>query len=230
MSLARKRVLVTSGPTRGYIDAVRYVTNQSTGALGSLIAVEVLRRGADVTFVYGKGSLTPECHGLSDPELTRLREIEIDTVEDLVTTLRSELSDRPYDVVVHSMAVLDYVPESALREKVVSGRDEWVVKLIPTPKVIALIKTIDPEIFLVGFKLEVNKGRDDLAAAGYQALKRYGADLFIANDLSQIKRGEHMGYIVNPEGEVVGEGKGKEEIAQRLLEIVEKQMEKRRTR
>ncbi len=224
MSLAGKRVLITSGPTRGYIDAVRYVTNASSGRLGSLIARQALRKGAYVTFVYGKGSVIPESCGLSHRELGRLGRKEIDTVKDLAVTLKLELSRGAYDVMVHAMAVLDYVPARRLAGKVRSGKDEWTVRLVRTPKVIAMTKEIDPDIFLVGFKLELDKQKAELVRRAHEALKRYGANLFVTNDLSQIRRGEHTAYFVNPAGEVVGEGRTKEEIACRLIDIVEELM------
>jgi len=59
-NLESKNILITSGPTRGYIDAVRYISNKSTGKLGAAIAIEALKRNACVTFVYGTGSSTPD--------------------------------------------------------------------------------------------------------------------------------------------------------------------------
>ena len=49
--LSGKKILVTSGPTRGRIDAVRFIGNKSTGRLGTEIATQALTRGAGVTFV-----------------------------------------------------------------------------------------------------------------------------------------------------------------------------------
>src|SRR5437667_355527 len=73
MPLRGKKLLITSGPTRTPLDAVRYITNKATGRLGALIAEEVIRRGALVTFVYGRGSQTPVLRG---PRLNDLQEIE----------------------------------------------------------------------------------------------------------------------------------------------------------
>lgn len=221
MSLKGKRVLITSGPTRGYIDAVRFISPKSTGVLGSLIGVEALKRGAEVIFVYGKNSLTPKAHALSKTELSRLSQVEVDTVQDLIVILKSELSKKGCDVVIQSMAVLDYVPQETLREKVPSGREEWLIELVRTPKVIEMVRELAPDVFLVGFKLEVGESKDELVKKAHKSLTRYRADLFVANDLRQIEEGEHIGYIVDPQGEVVAEGRGKEDIAKRLIEIVE---------
>ena len=64
--LKKKNILITAGSTRGYLDAVRYITNTSTGRLGSEIALGAMGRGAVVTYIYGADSLFPVIHGRSD--------------------------------------------------------------------------------------------------------------------------------------------------------------------
>jgi len=206
--LLGKRVLVTSGPTRAPIDAVRYITNKSTGRLGALIAEEALREGAEVTYIYGKGSVLPQV-----AESTSLRLVEVETVPDLMERVREELEETNYHV-------LDYVPEAPREEKVPSGREEWQIGLIKTPKVIKMIRDLNPRAYLVGFKLEVGSREEELIGIAHRSLLANKADLVVANDLLQIERGNHVGYLVNPEGEVVARAEGKEEIARRLVEII----------
>jgi len=210
-----RRVLVTSGPTRAPIDAVRYITNKSTGRLGALIAEEALRAGAEVTYIYGKGSVLPQV-----AESASLRLVEVETVPDLMERVREELEETNYQAIIHSMAVLDYVPEAPREEKVASGREEWQIRLVKTPKVIRLIRELAPQAFLVGFKLEVGSSEEELIDRAYRSLLANKADLVVANDLLQIERGNHVGYLVNPEGEVVARVEGKEEIARKLVEVI----------
>jgi len=223
--LAGKRLLITSGPTRGPLDAVRYITNKSTGRLGVLLATEALSRGADVTFVYGKGSLAPSVDALGSDAPARLRLIEIETVSDLVEVMNTELAAGQFDAVIHSMAVLDYVPEASLEEKTPSGQDEWLVKLVRTPKVIKIIKKLQPSTVLVGFKLEVEKSRQELVEAAFRSLLGNGADLVLANDLRQVEQGRHVGYLVNQAGDIEAAAEGKEEIARLLLDAVAQRLE-----
>jgi phosphopantothenoylcysteine synthetase/decarboxylase len=211
--LAGKSILITSGPTRGPIDAVRYITNKSTGRLGVFLAREALARGAAVTFVYGKGSLVPEA-------TRRLRLVEIETVDELAEVMQAELTASEYDAVVHSMAVLDYVPATYLEEKTPSGQDEWSIKLVRTPKVIKLIKELQPRTVLVSFKLEVGKSQEELVAAAFRSLLSNGSDLVLANDLTQVEEGHHVGYLVDEAGDVEAVAEGKEEIARRILDAV----------
>lgn len=222
--LEGSRILITSGPTRGPLDAVRYISPKSTGRLGVILAQEALSRGAMVTFVYGKGSLVPNAGQLDPEPLSRLKLVEIETVPQLLQVVTDELQEEGYDAVLHSMAVLDYVPEEYIEEKTASGQSEWWIKLVPTPKVVKVIRELQPQTVLVSFKLEVNKPKKELIRIAHQSLLANRADLVLANDLHQIEQGHHVGYIVNPQGEVESIAEGKEEIARELLNAVAERM------
>lgn len=221
MSLQGRRVLVTSGPTRAPLDAVRFLTNKSTGRLGSLIAEAALESGADVTFVYGRGSAIPVVRG-GRPDHLRL--LPINTVEDLVAIFRRELP-RGYDVVIHLMAVLDFAPAEVGVEKVASTKPEWVIRLVPTPKAAALVRDLAPRTFFVGFKLEVGKDRADLIEIARDWARHNHADLVVANDMRDIERGKHIGYLVTASGDVEAVAEGKEAIARTLIDLLSRRLE-----
>lgn len=223
--LAGTEILITSGPTRGPIDAVRYITNKSTGRLGAVMASEALRRGASVTFVYGKGSLVPDEEILGEEAWSRVMLREVETVDDLLEVMEEELERQPYDAVLHSMAVLDYVPESYQDAKTPSGQDEWVVTLVRAPKVIKIIKQLQPTSLLISFKLEAGKSQDELVEAAHRSLLSNRADLVLANDLRDVEQGHHLGYLVGPAGQVEAMAEGKEEIARLLLDAVSTRLE-----
>ncbi len=221
MALRGKRLLITSGPTRTPLDAVRYITNKATGRLGSLIAEEAVRRGAQVTFVYGRGSQTPVLRG---PRGDHLQLIPIETVDDLVAVFKQELAHR-YDALIHPMAVLDFQPDSVRPYKTGSSVEEWVVRLVPTPKAVKLVKDLAPDTFLVGFKLEIGKTPEELRQIAYDFLKRNRCDLVIANDLQEIEGGRHTGYFITPDGKVAQFVVGKEAIARALAEYLEERLD-----
>lgn len=217
MALRGRKLLVTSGPTRAPLDAVRYITNKATGRLGALIAEEAIHRGAHVTYVYGRPAQVPVVRGHPHDALTL---IAVETIDDLVAVFRRELP-RGYDAVVHPMAVLDFQPDVVRQEKTGSGVTEWTVRLVPTPKVISLVKELAPGTFLVGFKLEVGKPPEELQAIAYEFLRKNRADLVVANDLRDIEGGEHRGYFIAPDGSVVRTVSGKEAIARALVEYLD---------
>lgn len=216
----RLKILITSGPTRGPIDVIRYITNKSTGRLGTEIAKEALNQGAHVTFIYGKGSIVPDIKDMEKNLYLNLKLIEIITVDDLIKSISQELKQERYDAIIHSIAVLDYVPDKYISDKVASGKDEWIIRLIKTPKVIKMIKDMNPNTFLVGFKLEVDKTKEELVKIAHETLLKSNADLMVANDLIDLEKGDHVAYFVNPEGEVIDTQNGKKNIAKKLIKIV----------
>jgi len=216
----RLKILITSGPIRGPIDAIRYITNKSTGKLGIEIAKEALNQGADVTLIYGKGSIIPDVKDVEEDLYSNLKLIEIITVDDLIVYINQELKNKSYNVVIHSMAVLDYVPDKYIIDKVPSGRDDWLIRLIKTPKVIKMIKEIDPDIFLVGFKLEFNKTKEELIKIAHETLIKSNSDLMVANDLKDLEKGEHIAYFVDKKGKAIDVKKGKKNIAKKLIKFI----------
>jgi phosphopantothenate---cysteine ligase (CTP) len=216
VSLRGRRILVTSGPTRAPLDAVRFLTNKSTGRLGSLIAEAAAQAGADVTFVYGRGSGVP---AVREGQRGHLRLLPVDTVDDLIAVFRQELP-AGYHAVIHAMAVLDFAPAEAREEKTPSDVSEWVVRLVPTPKAAALVKELAPRTFFVGFKLEVDRPQAELIETAREWGRRNHADLVVANDLRDIERGAHTGYFVGMNGTLEGIVEGKEDIARALVELL----------
>jgi phosphopantothenoylcysteine synthetase/decarboxylase len=148
--------------------------------------------------------------------------LEVETIDELQTAMKQVLQRSPFDAVLHCMAVLDYVPERYVEEKTPSGQNEWWIRLVRTPKVIKIIKELQPSSLLISFKLEVGKSREELLDAAYRSLVANGADMVLANDLRDIERGQHVGYLVNRDGEIEAVAEGKEEIARLLLDVVEK--------
>ena len=151
------KIIVTSGPTRAYIDEIRYISNYSTGKLGSLVAEKLARKGIKISFIYGKGSLTPKSKNV--------KLFEIETVQDLMKEIKKEFKGA--GAVVHAMAVLDYEPAKFIHAKVKSDKPGWTVKFKRTPKVIGMIKKLNPKAQLIGFKLEYKAGKNGLKASDF---------------------------------------------------------------
>ncbi|MEK6765857.1 MAG: phosphopantothenoylcysteine decarboxylase [Planctomycetota bacterium] len=220
--LKKKNILITAGSTRGYLDAVRYITNTSTGRLGSEIALEAMGRGAVVTYIYGAGSLFPVIRDRNDIMASQLKLIEIETNNDLINVLQKKLKNRRFDAVIHAMAVADYVPARAKQSKMSSKKEEWLVKLVKTPKVINIIRITWPEAFLVGFKLEVNRTKDEIIKIARRFLTKSKANLIVANDYKYISRNRHIAYMVTGDRKISKPLKGKKAIAKKIISYLEK--------
>jgi len=219
--LASRRILITSGPTHADIDAVRYLCNRSSGALGCRIALEALGHGAQVVLVAGAGSITPERRELTEEEARRLRVLPVETVADVLRTLEAELTGAaPPHAILHAMAVLDYVPAETSAEKTPSGRDEWTLRLVRSPKVILSIRDWAPRACLVQFKLEVGLSEGSLIRAALSSLEGNHSDLVVANDQTHIRGEAHPALVLSPGGEVLARPQTKAAIARALCDVL----------
>ncbi len=217
------RVLITSGPTRGYMDAVRYISNKSSGRLGALIATELLKGGAHVTFVYGMGSNVPDITLFGKECAGQLALVEVETLDDLFAAIQGRLKGNSFDAIVHAMAVLDYTPETQSGGKIPSNKDKLVVTFVRTPKVIKVIRELWPRAFLVSFKLEAGLSRDALIERAYKSLVENGADLVVANNQDEISGDTHRAYLINCYKKVESQCEIKQDISQSIADVILRQ-------
>lgn len=178
--LQGRRILITAGPTRAYIDAFRYITNPSSGKMGVAIAEDAMERGAEVTLVYGPATAPPPPNA---------KVIKIETTEEMLDAVVGELKAKKYDAAILSAAASDWGPAERVMEKTPSSKGEWVLKLKALPKIIAQVKKADPKVFLVGFKAEYNISPEELVDRSYKRLKEMKMNLIVANDVSKENRG-----------------------------------------
>jgi phosphopantothenoylcysteine decarboxylase/phosphopantothenate--cysteine ligase len=107
--LAGRKVVVTAGPTRAYLDPVRFISNASTGAMGFAIAEAAAARGADVTLVAGPV-------GLATP--ANVRRVDVETGAQMLDACERELSEGDVDLLAMVAAVADLLPATPATRKV----------------------------------------------------------------------------------------------------------------
>ncbi len=189
-----KRILITGGPTRAYLDAFRYITNPSSGKMGVALAQNALDRGAEVTLINGPGTAKPP---------TRVKVVPIIGTDDMLVAVQNELSEKRYDSAILAAAAADYGAQDREMEKTPSGKDEWVIKLKPLPKIIENVKKVDADVYLVGFKAEYDISEDELIKRSHKRMVEAGMDLIVANDVSRKNTGfgtdTNEVYIIDPE-------------------------------
>ena len=218
--LVGRRILITAGPTRAYIDAFRYISNPSSGKMGVAIAEDALERGAEVSLVYGPATAPP-------PPNAKI--VNVETTEEMLEAVVGELKAQKFDVAILSAAASDWGPADRKMEKVPSDQGEWVLHLKALPKVIAQVKRADPKVLLVGFKAEYNISDEELIERSYKRLLEMKMDLIVANDVSKEDRGFDVDtnevFIVDPKGDVLHISlTSKKEIASKLLDKVKSQL------
>jgi len=220
--LCGKKILLASGPTCAPLDAVRYIANRSTGRLGSAIAYELHRRGAELIHLAGENSFTSQqLHPGED--LSHIRVERFVTVEDLKDKLRRHLQEDSIAAVLMAAAVLDYVPAEPICGKKSSQDGEWIIRLKRGEKLIEHIRVWAPQVYLVGFKLETNITLEEMTARAIDLMDRSGAALVLANRLEEIENENHVGYLIerfadSKECAVSPPLQTREEIAERLAD------------
>lgn len=225
------KILITSGGTTEAIDAVRGITNHSTGKLGKKIAEIFLNQGHQVTLITSKEALKPQPNPLLNLNI-------VTCVADLQDALTKNVPN--HDVLIHAMAVSDYTPvymtdldelrqtsdldqlldKSNSEKKITSQADCQVLFLRKTPKLISQVKQWHPEIRLIGFKLLVNVSKETLIRVARDSLVQNKADLIVANDLNQITKDQHKAFLVGPD--FLYEASSKKDIAQLIYKEVTK--------
>lgn len=170
-SLGGKTVLITSGPTQEPIDAVRFVSNRSSGKMGAALARAALLMGAErVVVIAGPSSATYP----SDAEVVRVR-----TAEEM---LRAGLHHAPEaDLIIGAAAVADYRPESPASGKVRRSSEPVEMRLVPNPDIIASLAQAAPKATVIGFAAEPDAAVDVAKAK----VARKGLAAIAANDVSQ---------------------------------------------
>jgi phosphopantothenoylcysteine decarboxylase/phosphopantothenate--cysteine ligase len=210
------KVLVATGPTREYIDPVRFISNPSTGKMGIALAVEAMKRGADITILYGKGIIA------SIPET--MRKIEIVSTAELNTQIDHLLRNEKYDMFICAAAISDYTPEEVVDHKIASKQPGLTLKLKPTQKCIETARAADPNIFLIPFKAEYNVGTEKLIDCAYRRLHETHSNLICANDVSSPEQGfeseKNLIHVIDEDKNVLTLNLDyKKRIARRILDI-----------
>lgn len=165
--LRGKTVLVTAGGTREPIDGVRFITNRSSGKMGTAIAEAALQRGARVILVYGT---------ISVPVPKGVEAVKIETTMDMYREVMARTDGT--DIFVMSAAPGDYAVENYTPHKIKA--DSLELKLKKNPDIAAAVGKIKGDKKLVVFAAET----DDLIQNAVKKLEAKNADLIVSNDVT----------------------------------------------
>lgn len=170
-TLAGKRVLITSGPTREPIDPVRYLTNDSSGKMATAIARQMAFRGAQVTVVSGPAAVKPDQKDIEVIDVVTAEQMYQSTIEQY---------NKGADIVVLCAAVADYTPAKKSSVKMKKREDNLTIELLPTKDIAAEIGKIKRQgDILVGFALET----DNETSNAQSKLERKNLDMIVLNSL-----------------------------------------------
>jgi phosphopantothenate---cysteine ligase (CTP) len=173
------KILVTAGATREPIDAVRFLSNVSTGRTGAALAAEFIHRGHAVTLLRGEAA-SPGRPGGDDETFS--------SAADLEARLQRRLAAEKYDAIVMTAAVADYRPTEAVPGKISSDASERVLRLVRNPKILPRLKSFArAPLRVVGFKFTVEADPAVRQAAVAAQFAAGGVDTVVHNDLAEIR-------------------------------------------
>lgn len=206
------KLLITAGPTREPIDAVRFISNRSSGKMGVAIAAAAAKQGHRVTLLYGPG-------------------VDITAVKDICqchpfgssTELKQVLDAHwaSHDCLVMAAAVADYRPIEVSEGKLPREKDKSLtLELRPTPDLVAMaVQSRKPGQKIVAFALEEIEHLETRAAA---KMKRKGVDAIVANPLGTMESAGITGVWLTAVGGREAPGRmPKEDFATWLMERIE---------
>ena len=202
------RVLITSGPTRQYLDPVRYLSNASSGRMGKALAEAALRLGNEVVIVSGPVTV-------QYPEQAEVHEV-VSTEEMLETCGRLFPA---CDGLIGAAAPCDYRPVQVQPGKITKTGEPLALHLIETPDVVATMGAQKrPGQWVVGFALET----EDRHLRAVVKLEKKSCELMVLNGPEAINSPDNQVQIIDPAGAVLRSlGGSKQDVAQGILEEIQ---------
>ncbi len=214
--LSKKKVIITAGPTREYLDPVRFISNRSSGKMGYAVARACLRRGADVILISGPSSLqSPQ--GLKSF-------VKVETAQEMRDAVFKYLPEA--DAVIMAAAPADFSPGKKEKTKM-DKSEKLLVKFKNTPDILSGIGRLKRRPFLIGFAAETG---DRLDKARKKLIQK-NADMIVFNNVSSAGSGFDVDTnkitLIERDRETPFPLMSKDEAAEVLLEVIAKYLRKR---
>lgn len=180
--------IVTIGPTQEPLDAMRLISNRSTGELGTLLAETLAARGHQVIALRGTGATASPIPLAHD----KIRLIPFTTTEDLRQALEKFAGETRIDAVYHAAAVSDFYLPGAGTGKIPTKEGALTLTLEPTPKLLPNMRSWFPNARITGWKFEASCNKETALAAGHAQISACATDACVVNGASY---GEGFGLL-----------------------------------
>ena len=201
------RILITSGPTRQFIDPVRYLTNASSGRMGRALAEAALALGHDVVVVSGPVEIEYPAAACVVPVIS---------TEEMLAAATREFAT--CDGLIGAAAPCDYRPVRVESHKIAKTGQPINLHLIETDDVVATLGAKKGRRWVVGFALET----EDHRLRALAKLEKKFCDLMVTNGPLAIGAPDNQVEVITAAGEVIATIEGsKEAVAARILAIIE---------
>ncbi|MGE4385568.1 MAG: phosphopantothenoylcysteine decarboxylase [Endomicrobiaceae bacterium] len=181
-------VLITSGPTREYIDPVRFISNASSGKMGNAVVEYALKKGFNVIMVKGP-SFPVEVN-------KKCKVIDVVSTEDMLAAVKKNLKFA--DIFIGAAAVSDYKPAKVSKIKIKKKSGVLNLKMIQNPDIIKFVSDHKTNQIIVGFALE----SDNLIEYAKKKLEEKNLDMIVANGVSAIGSDKTKACLIFKTGKI----------------------------
>jgi phosphopantothenoylcysteine decarboxylase/phosphopantothenate--cysteine ligase len=210
------RILITSGPTRQYLDPVRYLTNASSGRMGRALAEAALALGHEVVIVSGPVDVEYP---------SQAQVVPVVSTEDMLAAADREFET--CDGLIGAAAPCDYRPVRVESHKIAKTGRPIDLHLIETDDVVATLGAKKGRRWVVGFALET----EDHRLRALAKLEKKFCDLMVSNGPQAISATDNDVEVLTPAGEVLSAIRGpKERVAREVLAIIQEKLISARAR
>lgn len=211
--LQQYKIIVTAGGTTESIDAVRMITNRSSGKMGVALADTCFEQGANVLLLRAKHSVVP-CYPITEKLF--------DSSIELLDLIKKNAPN--YHIIFHCAAVSDFFLKKTFLRKISSDKP-IILRLYPTTKILYEIKKWNRNMKVVGFKAVYKETEKDIVEIGKDKLQQSGADTIIVNDIGKDGIGfgsdENEVYIISHDRQILKIKRSpKIEIARKIIEFL----------
>ncbi len=202
------KILISAGPTREYIDPVRFISNPSTGKMGYLIAEECLKKGHSVVIVSGPTHLKP-------PDNAML--LSVETADEMRKGILNQFPKA--DALIMTAAVSDWRPAKQYPGKL-KRKEAWSLKLVPNPDILKAAGRIKRKNqIVIGFALETS----DIIKNAVKKLKEKNLDLIVADTTEFFKDKNSKVAFILKDGRVEEYSRlNKKQTAVKTVKLLEK--------
>lgn len=203
-------ILITSGPTRQYLDPVRYLTNGSSGRMGSALAAAAIAAGHEVTIVSGPAQV-------AYPAAARV--IDVVSTEEMLARCQELFPD--CDGLIGVAAPCDYRPVHVAPTKLSKTGEPLMLHLIETPDIVATLGASKTRQWIVGFALET----EDHRLRAMAKLERKSCDLVVLNGPQAMHALDNEVEVLDRQGRIVAALSGpKEDVAHGIFEVIQERL------
>lgn len=201
------KIVITSGPTRQYLDPVRYLTNASSGRMGAALAAAAIAQGHQVTIISGPVQV-------EYPSGATV--VSVVTTDEMLGATRVAFENA--DGLIGAAAPCDYMPTQIMPEKMSKTGHEVMLRLVETADIVATLGAAKrKDQWVVGFALET----EDRRFRAIVKMQRKCCDFMVSNGANAIDSLDNEVEVIDATGNVlVNIGGTKEHVAMGILEIL----------